>query len=70
MSVEEEEGWDELDEEVKKNRDLIFVTLDWQEISQDDALGFIQDEAYKGYHVVYKEVWFKGKKALQYIAQK
>ena len=65
MSLKQEEawidGWGELDEELKLEPDLIFVTSDWLEMS---------DEAYAGYHTAYRPVWFKGKKALQYYRGK
>ena len=63
-------GWGELYEELKLEPNLIFVTSDWLEMSKDETFGFIQDEAYAGYHTANRQVWFKGKKALQYYRGK
>ena len=74
MSLKQEEawidGWGELDYLIEQIPDLLFCKVNWQEMTKDEAFGFIQDEAYKGYFVEYKKVWFKGKKALRYFRGK
>jgi hypothetical protein len=60
------EGWSDLLEILKQEPDLLFVTSDWIEISEDDVLGLIQDEAYEGYRVNYGRVWYTGRPALQF----
>ena len=74
MSLKQEEawldGWNELYEKLKQEPDLILITLDWLEMSQDETLGYIQNEAYAGYRAVYQQVWYKGRKALQYYRGK
>ena len=58
------DGWNNFLEKTGNKKDLMFLTSDWCEITKDDALGFIQGQAYEGYQVNFVEVWYKGKKAI------
>ncbi len=59
------EKWSELYELIEVESDIVFLTSDWREITLDEALGIIQDEAYQDYKIKFRKVWYKGKKALQ-----
>ncbi|PZD74939.1 hypothetical protein C1752_00897 [Acaryochloris thomasi RCC1774] len=60
------EGWNTLYEKVEQEPELLFLAFDWSEMTEDDALGFIQNQAYEGYQVEFEEVWYKGKKSLRF----
>lgn len=74
MSLKQEEAWidrwGELYDLIGQKPNLLFCDANWQEITKDEAFGFIQDEAYEGYFVEYEEVWFKGKEAIRYFRGK
>lgn len=71
MSTQQEgawiETWSDLYDKLDRQPELALLTADWLEISKEDLLSWIQDEAYRGYRVGYEKIWFKGGQALRYF---
>ncbi len=59
------EAWNDLDELIGEEWNLIFLQPDWTEMDLEDCKGWLQDSAYQGYHIGVKQVWYKGKLAIQ-----
>ena len=69
MNIKYEEAWiqrwNDLYDKIEENTELTFLARDWLEFSQDEALEYIQNQAYDGYNVNFEDVWFKGKRSIR-----
>ena len=59
------DAWNDMYNMIGSRKNVIFLQPDFSEVSLDDCQGWLQDSAYDGYKLGMKEVWYKGKKAIQ-----
>lgn len=50
--------------------DVVYITPDFAELSEEDAKGWLQSSAYQGFNVTVAEVWYRGRKAIQLQRQR
>ena len=59
--------WNDLYDLIAKKPELILVSFDWHQINFDQALQWIQNEAYSGFKSTWEETYFVGKPAIRLI---
>ena len=61
------DAWNDLYDLTGSRKNIMFLLPDLTEVSFDDCQAWLQDSAYDGYKLGMKEVWYKGKKAIQVL---
>ncbi len=58
-------AWNDLYTLSRGRWDIIYITPDFTELSEEDAKGWLQSSAYQGFCVGVADVWHRGRKAIQ-----